>query len=155
MTVPPDDSADRLREPPSERFAGTAHLFDLAEALRKLRSEDHPPKDGHRQITILHRAPVGHVLFAFEPGGRLAEHSARGAALFQKLCYQCHPAGNSGLGPALNDKPLPEAAIRTQIREGVGAMPSFGADQLTDEEVDAIADYVQEMRATPATFSRR
>jgi mono/diheme cytochrome c family protein len=80
------------------------------------------------------------------------EHSARGAMLFQKLCYQCHPAGNSGLGPALNDKPLPEAAIRTQIREGVGAMPSFGDDQLTDDDVDAIADYVQEMRAAPATF---
>lgn len=85
MTVPPDDSADRLREPPSERFAGTAHLFDLAEALRKLRSEDHPPKDGHRQITILHRAPVGHVLFAFEPGGRLAEHSARGEVAIHVL----------------------------------------------------------------------
>jgi mono/diheme cytochrome c family protein len=82
-------------------------------------------------------------------------HEARGAVLFRKLCYQCHPGGDSGLGPALNDKPLPEAAIRTQIREGVGAMPSFGEDQLTDSDVDAIADYVQEMRATPATFSRR
>jgi mono/diheme cytochrome c family protein len=82
-------------------------------------------------------------------------HEARGAVLFRKLCFQCHPGGNSGLGPALNDKPLPEAAIRTQIREGVGAMPSFGEDQLSDGDVDAIADYIQEMRATPATFSRR
>lgn len=80
---------------------------------------------------------------------------ARGERLFAKFCYQCHPGGDAGLGPALNDKPLPEAAIRTQIREGVGAMPAFDGDLLDDDEVAAIAKYVQELRGTPSTFAAR
>lgn len=74
---------------------------------------------------------------------------ARGEALFRKFCYQCHPGGAGGLGPALNDKPLPEVAIRTQIRKGVGAMPSFDNSWLDDDEVAAIAEYVQALRAAP------
>jgi mono/diheme cytochrome c family protein len=78
---------------------------------------------------------------------------ARGKQLFARHCYQCHPGGEAGLGPALNNKPLPEVAIRTQIRKGVGAMPAFGDDVLRDPDVDAIAQYVQALRAAPATFA--
>jgi mono/diheme cytochrome c family protein len=74
---------------------------------------------------------------------------ARGQELFRKFCYQCHPHGAGGLGPVLNDKPLPEIAIRTQIRKGVGAMPAFGDEWLTDDEVAAIAEYVQALREAP------
>lgn len=77
---------------------------------------------------------------------------SRGQELFFTWCYQCHPGGGAGLGPALNDKPLPEIAIRTQIRNGVGAMPSFGPELLDDDDVARIAKYVQEMRGTSPTF---
>jgi quercetin dioxygenase-like cupin family protein len=73
---PPDD--DRLRRPPSERFAGEIHVYSLRDALAKLRAEDHPARDGHRQITLLHRPPVTQVLFSFAAGGHLDRHSARG-----------------------------------------------------------------------------
>lgn len=73
----------------------------------------------------------------------------RGERLFGKFCYQCHPDGAGGLGPALNNKPLPALAVRTQIRQGIGAMPSFGDDWLTDEQVAAIAEYVTALRDTP------
>lgn len=76
---------------------------------------------------------------------------ARGEALFHRFCYQCHPGGEAGLGPAINDKPLPAFAIKTQIRKGVGAMPSFSAELLSDGDVDAIIAYLGEMRATPPT----
>lgn len=76
---------------------------------------------------------------------------AHGQRLFDRFCTKCHPNGAAGLGPALNDKPLPELAIRTQIRKGVGAMPSFDGDTLRDADVAAIAKYVQELRGTPAT----
>ncbi|HEU0035537.1 MAG TPA: cytochrome c [Kofleriaceae bacterium] len=79
---------------------------------------------------------------------RTAEVSA-GQKLFRKFCYQCHPGGSAGIGPALNNKPLPEFAIRTQIRKGVGAMPAFPDDWLDDSEVAAIAEYVQALRASP------
>ena len=79
----------------------------------------------------------------------------RGRHLFQKYCYQCHPGGSQGVGPALNDKPLPAAAIRTQIRAGVGSMPSFGDDWLSDDQVAEIADYVTTLHHTPARTAFR
>jgi len=69
---------DRLRRPPTERFAGAVHVYSLRDALAKLRAEDHPARDGHRQITLLHRPPVTQVLFSFAAGGQLDQHSARG-----------------------------------------------------------------------------
>ena len=69
---------DRLRRPPTERFAGEVHVYSLRDALAKLRSEDHPARDGHRQITLLHRPPVTQVLFSFSAGGHLDQHSAPG-----------------------------------------------------------------------------
>lgn len=79
-----NDSA-RLREHPTERFAGESHVFDLNEALQKLRAEPHKAQRGHRQQTIFHRAPVTQVLFAFEAGGELAEHSAAGLVTIHVL----------------------------------------------------------------------
>jgi mono/diheme cytochrome c family protein len=78
-----------------------------------------------------------------------SSEAAYGGMLFRKFCYQCHPNGAGGLGPAINNKPLPEIAIRTQIRKGVGAMPSFDEKWLSDDEVAAIAEYVQALRAAP------
>ncbi|MEQ1856201.1 MAG: cupin domain-containing protein [Longimicrobiales bacterium] len=77
-TLDPEKQGDRLRRAPAERFAGNAHDFDLAELLAKLRAEDHRGTDGHRQITLLRRASAAHVLFAFEPGGKLDRHHADG-----------------------------------------------------------------------------
>jgi mono/diheme cytochrome c family protein len=76
-----------------------------------------------------------------------------GQVLFDRFCYQCHPNGESGFGPALNDKPLPEIGIRTQIRVGVGSMPAFGEEVLTDEQVKAIASYVNTMRQMPDSMA--
>ena len=77
--------ADRLRPAPVDRFAGKAHAFDLAVLLAKLRAEEHPSQNGHRQITILHRASAAHVLFAFEPGGKLERHQADGEVAIHVL----------------------------------------------------------------------
>jgi quercetin dioxygenase-like cupin family protein len=76
VSNPPND--DRLRRPPAERFAGAVHVYSLRDALAKLRAEDHPARDGHRQITLLHRPPVTQVLFSFTAGGHIDQHSAGG-----------------------------------------------------------------------------
>jgi mono/diheme cytochrome c family protein len=88
--------------------------------------------------------------------------SAFGQQLYYQYCNQCHPGGDGGLGPALNNKPAPAIAIRTQIRHGLGAMPSFHPQELSDDDVDAIVEYVFVMRrhpegrmATSRTPSRR
>src|SRR6476661_235647 len=79
------DQEERLRPHPSDRFAGESHVFDLKGTLSDLRAEAHSAKNGHRQATIFHRAPVTHVLFDFEPGGELADHTAHGLVTIHVL----------------------------------------------------------------------
>ena len=71
---------------------------------------------------------------------------ARGQHVFMMNCYQCHPGGAAGLAPSINDKPLPEGLIKTQIRQGLGAMPAFTEKHLSDADVDAVVRYLKYMR---------
>ena len=80
-----DSDSDRLRTAPAERFAGPRHHLSLREELEALRAEDHPARDGHRQIALFHRGPVTQVLFAFEDDGHLREHSAPGLVTIHVL----------------------------------------------------------------------
>jgi mono/diheme cytochrome c family protein len=70
----------------------------------------------------------------------------RGEQLFNANCFSCHPGGEGGLAPSLNDKPLPRIAMRFQIRHGLGAMPAFNEQQLSDQEVENIVDYIVALR---------
>lgn len=65
---------------------------------------------------------------------------------FIEYCHQCHPHGESGLAPAINDKPLPDFLIRFQVRKGLGAMPAFPEEVISDEELDAIVEYLKVLR---------
>ena len=69
-----------------------------------------------------------------------------GRELFNSHCTTCHPGGKSGLGPSINNKPLPEFLIRFQIRNGIGVMPAFGENVLTDDQVENIAEYLVYLR---------
>ena len=70
-------------------------------------------------------------------------------ALFTQNCASCHTlaaAGATGtVGPSLDGSSLPVAGIIEQIRQGGGGMPPFEG-QLTDEQIDALAKYVDENR---------
>lgn len=78
-------SPDRLRTAPAERFAADTLSFNLRQSLRGLRAEPHPARDGHRQVTIFHKTPVTHVLFAFDAGGALGRHSTSGLVTIHAL----------------------------------------------------------------------
>lgn len=82
----------------------------------------------------------------FGPPLQLTAREQEGEKLFMHHCNQCHPGGAAGLGPAINNKPLPSFAMRTQIRLGAGAMPAFKEDVLTDAEVDAIVAYCNKLQ---------
>lgn len=71
---------------------------------------------------------------------------ALGERVFDTHCNGCHPGGEAGLGPALNDKPLPGWAIRFQVRHGLGAMPGFPEEVISNEELDALVAYVRWLR---------
>jgi mono/diheme cytochrome c family protein len=72
--------------------------------------------------------------------------NADGAAVFASAgCGGCHtfgPANSKGtVGPKLDGIDLSKDEIAQQVRNGGGGMPPFG-DRLSDDEIDAVADYV-------------
>jgi mono/diheme cytochrome c family protein len=83
------------------------------------------------------------------PPALTTESALRGRHVFQVNCYRCHPGGRAGLGPGLNNKPLPEAALRLQVRRGVGAMPGFTHAALSNRELDDLMAYLFALRGSP------
>jgi mono/diheme cytochrome c family protein len=71
---------------------------------------------------------------------------AAGQRAFMAHCHQCHPGGRAGLGPAINNKPLPGFMIKLQSRIGLGAMPGFSSAELSDEDLDMIVVYLKALR---------
>jgi mono/diheme cytochrome c family protein len=72
---------------------------------------------------------------------------ADGAAVFAEAgCGGCHtfgPANSNGtVGPRLDGIDLSKDEIAQQVRNGGGGMPPFG-DRLSDAEIEAVADYVE------------
>ena len=79
-------------------------------------------------------------------GGGTGEQ-ATGARVFETAgCGGCHTfsaANSSGtVGPNLDSINLSSSEIENAVRTGPGAMPSF-AGRLSDEEIEAVADYVE------------
>jgi mono/diheme cytochrome c family protein len=78
----------------------------------------------------------------------IADASEReGERVFMMHCNRCHPLGEAGLGPALNNRPFPEFLKRLQVRRGLGAMPAFSEKQISDDELDALMDYLALLRS--------
>ena len=71
---------------------------------------------------------------------------AHGQVVYMSKCNKCHPGGDAGLGPALNNKPLPGFLIRKQVRWGLGAMPAFGPGEISSDDVDAVLAYLKALR---------
>jgi hypothetical protein len=69
-----------------------------------------------------------------------------GMKLFMTHCNRCHPGGEKGKGPSLNDKALPDFLIHFQVRQGLGDMPAFKKDQLSKEDVKNIILFVHMLR---------
>ena len=74
------------------------------------------------------------------------EEIVLGREVFMEYCNSCHPGGEGGLGPALNNKPLPGWLIRFQVRRGLGVMPSFSENVISDEDLRNLSRYVVTLR---------
>ncbi|WP_157448856.1 c-type cytochrome [Deinococcus peraridilitoris] len=85
----------------------------------------------------------------------LSAQEERGQTVYMVHCQQCHPGGESGLGPSLNDKPLPGFAIRLQVRAGLGAMPAFDPQEISDSDLDALVAYIVRLRLHGVDVRRR
>lgn len=71
---------------------------------------------------------------------------AQGEVVYMAYCNKCHPGGAAGLGPAINNKPLPGFLMRFQVRNGLGVMPAFKEELISDQELDNLIAYLQELR---------
>jgi mono/diheme cytochrome c family protein len=66
-----------------------------------------------------------------------------GEQVFMSYCHKCHPAGESGLGPAINSNPAPSFLKKFQVRHGLGVMPAFKADALSKKDLQDVAKYLK------------
>ena len=74
-----------------------------------------------------------------------------GRHVFMQNCQKCHPAGEAGEGPSLNNVPLPGAALRFRVRSkafllGLGRMPSFKEHEISPEQLDDLVLYLKALR---------
>ena len=69
-----------------------------------------------------------------------------GKVVFMRRCSMCHPGGEGGLGPGLNDKPAPRFLMKTQVRVGLGVMPSFDKHKIPSEDLDDLVKYLIALR---------
>jgi mono/diheme cytochrome c family protein len=69
-----------------------------------------------------------------------------GMKLFMRTCNKCHPGGEKGIGPSLNDKVLPNFLIHWQVRLGMGKMPKFTDEQISKKQLEQITAFVRMMR---------
>lgn len=75
-----------------------------------------------------------------------SEKLENGRVVFMEHCHRCHPGGETGLGPALNNKPLPGFLIKFQVRNGLGAMPAFKKDRMSSLELNNLVAYLKKLR---------
>jgi mono/diheme cytochrome c family protein len=100
-------------------------------------AEDRPDAEDAKAVAAARDGGAG--------GGGQASPQLDGKALFSDNCGSCHTlsaAGTSGsVGPNLDDVGLDAATIEGIVRDGRGAMPTFG-DKLSADEISAIAQFV-------------
>jgi mono/diheme cytochrome c family protein len=66
-----------------------------------------------------------------------------GEKVYMANCQKCHPAGEAGLGPALNSNPAPQFIKRFQMRHGLGVMPGFAEKEISRKELKDISKYLK------------
>ena len=97
-------------------------------------------------VTLTACAPVYDGTAILGPLDASDPQVALGERVFALQCQQCHPNASAGLGPGLTNKPLPGWAIRFQVRHGLGLMPAFPEEEISDAELDAVVAYIHALR---------
>jgi mono/diheme cytochrome c family protein len=77
------------------------------------------------------------------PLTNLSADAQSGQRHFMAFCNKCHPFGEGGLAPAINDKPFPDFLKRFQVRHGLGVMPAFDKQELSDQQLNEILAYIR------------
>jgi mono/diheme cytochrome c family protein len=76
----------------------------------------------------------------------LDESATRGRQVWLEYCQKCHPEGRAGVAPGIVDKPLPVAAMKLQVRKGIGTMPGFDETKISGAALDDLMSYIEALR---------
>jgi mono/diheme cytochrome c family protein len=73
-----------------------------------------------------------------------------GRLVFKYNCQKCHPNGEAGVGPPLNNIKLPRFIIRARVRSRAfllwtGRMPAFKKHEISKKELSALVEYMKYM----------
>lgn len=109
-----------------------------------------------RMLAALLLAAVSAGAFAAEQP--LTAHQEQGQKLYRSTCLYCHGErvwGTFALERRLGaDRGLLEKRtdlvapfVKSVVRNGLGSMPAYRRTELTDADVDAIADYLARARS--------
>jgi mono/diheme cytochrome c family protein len=71
------------------------------------------------------------------------ERIVNGERVYMMNCQKCHPAGEGGLGPAINSNPAPQFVKRFQMRHGLGVMPPFKKNEISKKDLHDISKYLR------------
>lgn len=79
------------------------------------------------------------------------ERVKHGELVFMKNCQQCHPGGEAGEGPSINNVPLPGGVMKFRVRSkafllGLGRMPSFKKHEITGGDLNDLVKYLKAIR---------
>lgn len=73
-------------------------------------------------------------------GGAVAQQAERPPEkIYDNVCGYCH---GKNVGPIILGRKLPAESVKLFVRTGFGAMPAFKPTEITDEELDALAQWI-------------
>ncbi|TAK34990.1 MAG: cytochrome c [Chloroflexota bacterium] len=73
-----------------------------------------------------------------------AGNAQNGQAIYNTNCNACHPGGKQGVGPAVIG--VADQQITSIVRSGKGAMPAFGPDKISDQQMQDLLAYIHTLR---------
>ncbi len=91
------------------------------------------------------------AILVLAANGVLAADSSAGKAVYDRLCVNCHgPSGVGATGPAMNtvtfgQKYNTAASLRDVTRRGGPGMPAYGAELLTDADLENLIAYINSL----------
>ena len=79
-----------------------------------------------------------------------------GKLVFKSQCQKCHPNGEAGVGPALNNIKLPAFLIKFRVRSRAMLlwavrMPSFNKHEISKKELSSLVAYLKHMEKKDGT----
>ncbi len=71
--------------------------------------------------------------------------------LYERTCGYCH---GHNVAPIIRGRKLPAAVTSALVRSGNGAMPAFKPTEITDQELEALAQWLATAEADPEEHGR-